>query len=213
MRAVRPEALENTKLPEALAEVAEHWSTVNGVTAEVTTTGTPLGLHPEVEVTLLRVAQEALANVAKHASASRVGITLSYMDDIVTLDVRDDGVGFRPESTPGATDAGAARAVRGKYGGLPADPGYGRSGGFGLTAMRQRVSRLAGCLAIESEPGGGTAVSANIPAFPRGAVTVAHPAQAPGLARAAASPGGQAAGPDAPGRPARRRSRRERASR
>ena len=43
---------------------------------------------------LLRTAQEALANVAKHANATRAGLTLSYMGDVVTLDVRDDGVGF-----------------------------------------------------------------------------------------------------------------------
>ena len=53
-------------------------------------------MHPEVEVTLLRAAQEALANVARHAGATRVGLTLSYMEDLVTLDVRDDGVGFEP---------------------------------------------------------------------------------------------------------------------
>ncbi len=105
VRAVRPEALENTKLPEALAEVADHWSAVNGVRATVTTTGNAQGLHPEVEVTLLRVAQEALANVAKHANASRVGITVSYMDDVVTLDVRDDGVGFRPAGPEGIRPA------------------------------------------------------------------------------------------------------------
>ena len=143
MRAVRPEALENTKLPEALAEIAARWSTVNGVAATVTTTGTAQALHPEVEVTLLRVAQEALANVAKHAGASRAWITLSYMDDVVTLDVRDDGAGFR---IPG-----------------PGAPG----GGFGLTTMRQRVQRLAGHLEIESEPGGGTAISARVPAILR----------------------------------------------
>ena len=61
---------------------------------EVVTTGDVQPLHAEVEVALLRTAQEALANVAKHASASRAGLTLSYMGDVVTLDVRDDGVGF-----------------------------------------------------------------------------------------------------------------------
>ena len=61
---------------------------------EVTTTGRAKPLHPEIEIALLRTAQEALANVAKHAHASRVGLTLSYMGDVVTLDVRDDGVGF-----------------------------------------------------------------------------------------------------------------------
>ena len=64
------------------------------MTAEAAATGDPRPLHPEVEVTLLRVAQEALANVAKHADASHAWVTLSYMEDVVTLDVRDDGDGF-----------------------------------------------------------------------------------------------------------------------
>jgi signal transduction histidine kinase len=166
VQALRPEALAaNPRLPDALAEVAGRWSAVNGVSAAVTTTGDQIGLHAEIEVTLLRVAQEALANVAKHAAASRVGITLSYMADIVTLDVRDDGAGFRlpdpgrPAGDRGRTPAGVCAA--------PHADGDGRSGGFGLTAMRQRVQRVAGTLAIESEPGTGTAVSASVPAIPR----------------------------------------------
>jgi signal transduction histidine kinase len=159
VQAMRPEALAaNPRLPEALAEVAGQWSAVNGVTAAVTTTGDPVGLHAEIEVTLLRVAQEALANVAKHAAATRVGITLSYMADVVTLDVRDDGAGFRPPAdlavSPDAEDGDG-------------DGDGGRSGGFGLTAMRQRVQRVAGTLAVESEPGTGTAVSASVPAIQR----------------------------------------------
>ncbi|HEX6472253.1 MAG TPA: sensor histidine kinase [Streptosporangiaceae bacterium] len=150
VRAVRPEALERARLPDALAEVVARWSADNGVPAEITTTGTARPLHPEVEVTLLRTAQEALANAAKHAAASRVGLTLSYMEDVVTLDVRDDGVGFEPAPA-----------------GAPGEPTA--RGGFGLTAMRQRVSRLAGTLAIESEPGAGTAISASVPAIPAGA--------------------------------------------
>jgi signal transduction histidine kinase len=149
VRAVRPEALENTRLPEAVADVAGQWSADTGVAAAVTTTGTVLGLHPEVEVTLLRVAQEALANVSKHASASRVGITLSYMEDVVSLDIRDDGVGFQPDQRSAA----------------------GSGGGFGLTGMQQRVRRLAGSLAIESEPGQGTAISASVPAILRAGAT------------------------------------------
>jgi signal transduction histidine kinase len=166
VQALRPEALAtNPRLPEALAEVAGQWSAVNGVTAAVTTTGDPVGLHTEIEVTLLRVAQEALANVAKHAAASRVGITLSYMADVVTLDVRDDGAGFRlPDPDRPGTVRDARLAVVAAA--APGD-GDGRSGGFGLTAMRQRVQRVAGTLAIESEPGTGTAVSASVPPIPR----------------------------------------------
>jgi signal transduction histidine kinase len=136
VHAVRPQVLENARLPEALADIARRWSEINGVPAEVTTTGTARPMHPDVEVTLLRTAQEALANVAKHARASRVGLTLSYMEDLVTLDVRDDGVGFV----------------------------HANGSGFGLTGMRQRVEGIQGRLEIESEPGIGTAISATIPA-------------------------------------------------
>jgi signal transduction histidine kinase len=153
VRALRPEPLEGARLPEALSEVAERWSGLNGVAAEVTTTGPARAMRPEIEVALLRTAQEALANVARHAGASRVVLTLSYMGDQVTLDVRDDGVGFEPP-------AGEPRA-------LPA--GAEAEGGFGLTAMRQRLNGLAGTLEIESEPGSGTALSATLPAIPAGA--------------------------------------------
>ena len=144
VQALRPQALEDRKLPDALADEVTRWTATSGVLAEVRTTGDPQALHPEVEVTLLRVAQEALANVAKHAGAAHAWVTLSYMEDVVTLDVRDDGVGFdRAEPSPA-------------------------DGGFGLIAMRQRVNRLAGQLEIESEPGAGTAVSASLPAIPLG---------------------------------------------
>ena len=151
VQALRPQALEDSKLPDALADAVTRWTATSGVLAEVRTTGDPQALHPEVEVTLLRVAQEALANVAKHAGASRAGVTLSYMEDVVSLDVRDDGAGF---------------AVAGCNGHLAGETPA--SGGFGLIAMRQRVSRLAGQLEIESEPGAGTAVSASLPAIPLG---------------------------------------------
>jgi len=151
VQALRPLVLEGSKLPDALAGEVARWSATSGLAAEVKTTGDVRALHPEVEVTLLRVAQEALANVAKHAGASQVWITLSYMEDVVTLDVRDDGAGFA------VADGGSAGP------GLPGESHAG--GGFGLLAMRQRVGRLAGQLEIESEPGAGAAVSASLPAI------------------------------------------------
>jgi signal transduction histidine kinase len=135
VRAIGPGELEGARLPEALERVTHGWTERNGVPAAFTTTGTPRPVHPEVEVTLLRAAQEALANVARHAGASRVGLTLSYMEDLVTLDVRDDGVGFASAN-----------------------------GGFGLTGMRQRVQGVGGVLEVESAPGEGTAISASVPA-------------------------------------------------
>ena len=155
VQTLRPQALDNSRLPEALADEVSRWSVTSGVAGEVETTGEARALHPEVEVTLLRVAQEALANVAKHAGASRAGVTLSYMEDVVSLDVRDDGAGFAVAECNNGHLAGETPAA----------------GGFGLIAMRQRVSRLAGQLEIESEPGAGTAVSASLPAIPLGEST------------------------------------------
>ena len=151
VHALRPEQLETARLPEALTEVARQWSSRHGLDAEVRLTGTARPLHPEVEVTLLRAGQEALANVAKHARASRVALTLSYMEDLTTLDVVDDGIGFDPEAVRAREGAGTE--------------------GFGLLAMRQRVEQLDGALAVESEPGSGTAVSASVPALDRTAVS------------------------------------------
>ena len=74
--------------------MAGRWSSLHGIPVQVTTTGTARPMPPEAEFALLRTAQEALANVARHARATRVGVTLSYMEHQVALDVRDDGQGF-----------------------------------------------------------------------------------------------------------------------
>ncbi|MDX2342233.1 MAG: sensor histidine kinase, partial [Acidimicrobiia bacterium] len=100
--------------------------------------GEPRPLRPEVEVALLRAAQEGLANIEKHAQASRAGVTLTFMDDVVTLDVLDDGTGFDPAQTANAES-------------------------FGLAAMRQRVESVRGVLQIESTAGEGTAISISVP--------------------------------------------------
>jgi len=136
--ALRPESLERSRLSEALADVAERWTALNGIPVQAQTTGTARPIRPEIEFALLRAAQEALANVARHAHATRVGLTVSYMENEVALDVRDDGVGFDPATLTGG-------------------------GGFGLIAMRQRVADLSGTVEVESEPGGGTAISTCIP--------------------------------------------------
>ncbi len=144
VRALQPEALEEAPLPEVLARLAEKWSEGGGATAGVTVTGAPRPLSPEAEVTLLRAAQEALTNIRKHARASRAVLTLSYMEDRVALDVRDDGVGFDPD-------------------GMPAILGKGGAGGFGLKAMRERAERSGGTLLVESEPGRGTTLAVELP--------------------------------------------------
>ncbi|MGY0230982.1 sensor histidine kinase [Longispora urticae] len=106
----------------------------------LTVEGEPYPLGGEIDVALLRVAQGALANVAEHARAGRVAVTLTYLPDSVALDVRDDGVGFDP---------------------LAVAPASGR--GFGLDAVRQRVALLGGTVSVESAPGEGTAIAVTVP--------------------------------------------------
>ncbi|MFI6962396.1 histidine kinase [Streptomyces sp. NPDC050255] len=151
--ALRPQPLETAGLGEALAGIADYWSALNGVTVEVTTTGTARPMPSEAELTLLRTAQEALANVARHARATAVSLTLGYLGHEVSLDVRDDGRGFE---TPSAPD-GRGRGTSG------AGPAAGSGGGYGLKAMRERIEGISGTLRVRSEPGLGTTVSARVP--------------------------------------------------
>jgi signal transduction histidine kinase len=139
---LRPELLESTPFDQAIARVVEQWAAHSGVAAEFKVTGEIRSLHPQVEVTLLRSSQEALANIRKHAQATTVCVTLSYLGDTIILDVEDNGVGL---AQPAATPDGLT------------------SGGFGLVAMRQRVAQLGGELFVESEPGAGTTLSISLP--------------------------------------------------
>jgi signal transduction histidine kinase len=100
-------------------------------------------MHPDIELTLLRGVQESLTNVARHSGARTTAVTLSYMEDIIVLDVQDDGKGFVPGSANG---------------------GDGKSG-FGLHGMRERVEALEGSLQVESTPGEGTTISLVLPVF------------------------------------------------
>ncbi|MGW6695104.1 sensor histidine kinase [Rhodococcus sp. NPDC054953] len=103
--------------------------------AHLRVVGTVMALPSEVEHALLRVAQSAASNVRRHADAHTVGVTLTYLPGAIALDVFDDGVGFV----------------------------VGDRDGFGLPAMRQRVEALGGTFAVESTPGEGTVVAAQIP--------------------------------------------------
>ncbi|MFG2560275.1 sensor histidine kinase [Streptomyces sp. NPDC048496] len=136
-----PAALEHDDLPGALKKTVIGWAERHGTRADFTVTGTVEPIHDEIGATLLRIAEEALANVGRHAGASRVGITLSFMGDEITLDVRDDGRGFDPAALPP----------------------HSRAGGFGLRGMRARAERIAGTVEVETEPGRGTAVCARVP--------------------------------------------------
>jgi signal transduction histidine kinase len=146
VKALRPVALDTMRLADAIHQLARTWSTRNGVPTEVIISGDSRPLPTDVEVALLRTAQEALANVERHALASRVSLTLRTDASGTRLAVKDDGRGFDPARHPLSHDDGAD------------------SSGYGLVAMRERVESVAGVFAVTSDPGHGTRVSAEVPA-------------------------------------------------
>ncbi len=131
---LRPAALSGRGLAEALRAYAADWSRRTQIEAVVSVQEQrPLPLT--VEQTLFRVAQEALANVARHSRARHVDLHLVFTETAVSLTIRDDGRGFQPDET---------------------------SFGLGLDSMRERVTTLGGTFEIESDVGRGTAVMAII---------------------------------------------------
>lgn len=149
VRALTPPSLEHDTLPAALQRLCDEVGANNpGLEVRFDTSGEPRELPTPYEVALLRVAQSALANTARHARAQRVGLTLSFMDTSVSLDVVDDGTGFDPDAVPGTEG----------------------EGGFGINAMRSRARSLGGGLSVESAPGQGTAVAITLP-LPVGSAT------------------------------------------
>ncbi|NIK60919.1 signal transduction histidine kinase [Kribbella shirazensis] len=138
--AFTPVALSEATLTEVLRRQAERFAAETGVDVQVSLDlpdDEVAALPQAQQVVLLRSAQEALANVRKHAAATQVLITLGLSDGRVWIEIRDDGSGFTPESA---------------------------SGGFGLSAMRGRVEESGGTVEVESTPGQGTRVQVLIPA-------------------------------------------------
>jgi signal transduction histidine kinase len=135
--ALSPPDLGRTSLPEALRRLVERAGVESELVAGLAVTGDPHGLPAEHEVALLRAAQEALTNVRRHASASRVDVTLGYEPDAVRLRVRDDGCGF--------------------------DPDAAANGGYGLAGMRARAARIGGAVNVLAAPGVGVAVCFEVP--------------------------------------------------
>lgn len=154
VQALRPAPLEGADLPEALALLVDRWQQERGDRTEVAIVvdGPTRTLPDEVEDALLRVAQQALANAARHAEAEHVTITVSYLGAVLHLDVQDDGTGLRPRETPGDRR------------------------GFGMTSMRERMELVGGELTVESTPGEGTTVAASVPLPDRGGLV---PGRAP----------------------------------
>jgi signal transduction histidine kinase len=136
---LRPTPLQGRSLPDAVRASLDEWGRTAGVATACAVEGTSRPLPADVETTLLRVTQEALNNIRKHAAATQVDLLLRVEADSVLLRVCDDGAGF----------SGAGRPEQG--------------GGFGLIGMRERLGRVGGLLTIQSTPGRGTCVEAVVP--------------------------------------------------
>ena len=140
-----PEAVGDAPVGQVLQQLAEEATRRSGLPVRVEVSGTVVELPSDVETALLRTARGALANVVEHAAANQAVVTLTYLDDRVSLDVCDDGRGLP-----------AAAAGR-------ASPADGTRRGLGLRGIRERVDGLGGSLVVESAPGSGTALAVTLP--------------------------------------------------
>ena len=133
---LRPAALRGRGLPAALAEFASSWARQTGIPVEVELSACAAISEPAEEA-LYRIAQEALANVARHGQAAHLEIQINDSQGLVVLRIHDDGIGF--------------------------DPSLQAEAGLGLRTMRQRAESAGGSLSVESSPSQGTTVWARVP--------------------------------------------------
>jgi signal transduction histidine kinase len=123
-------------LPAALHRLVERVGGELGIEARMRVEGTERALPAGHDVVLMRVGQEAVANIRKHAGASRLELVLAFDPATTVLRISDDGRGF--------------------------DPAAGGRSGFGLAGMRDRVREIGGVLDLRSAPGGGTCVEVRL---------------------------------------------------
>jgi signal transduction histidine kinase len=133
---LRPSVLEEEGLLGALRRRLDTVEARAGIDARFTS-GILEDLPPVIEKTLYRIAQEALNNALKHAAASSVAVHLLERDEFVILEITDDGCGFDPSEN-------------------------GMAGGMGLSNMRYRAEKIGGSVTIQTSPGRGTTVRAQV---------------------------------------------------
>ncbi|MBI2841313.1 MAG: sensor histidine kinase [Acidobacteria bacterium] len=141
--ALRPRTLEESDLPGALAVLAKRIAEGTNTRVQVCVTGAAVGLSEEIDISLLRAAQEAATNAMKHARATEIRIELAYAADRVVLSVCDDGRGFSDR-----------------------DRFDSRGSGFGLKGMRERIEESSGRTSVSSCAGGGTEIAISVPIAP-----------------------------------------------
>lgn len=139
---LRPIALDDLGLVAAIRAEAEEHLGPHGVVVRVKVSGTRRRLSPELELTLFRIAQEALNNIAKHANARRADIAFDFAETRVRLTIADDGQGFDAQSVSDPED---------------------KTRGLGLLGMSERAQLVGGELELESRAGHGTRIVLTMP--------------------------------------------------
>jgi nitrate/nitrite-specific signal transduction histidine kinase len=142
---LRPQALEQKPLTEAIKQEADRFSQTTGVSVKINILGNKRNLPPEIEAGILRIFQESVTNVRKHAKATEVEVNLTFSDSTAELTVRDNGVGFKQRV------AGDGKG------------GKKKSDTFGLISMRERARGFGGTFEVQSRAGKGTLVKIVIP--------------------------------------------------
>ena len=212
-----PRALDGRGLAEAVGRAADRLEH-EGIAVTRSLDSALLPLPQPVRVAVLRIAQEAIANVARHSRAANVAVSLRSVAGAAVLEVSDDGVGFAP-ATAGAVGEGSDPLNRSALRSRPESMDEGRSGsprvgrtgsalqrdrllyepegngsGFGISDMRGRAADLGGSVSIDSSPGRGTRVLARIP-VEAPAVENAAPAAGPTSRETASQASQQAVSP------------------
>jgi len=141
-RDLRPSVLDDLGLRAALEWLSDS-SSSRGVPCSFTCIGTPLATTPEAEISIFRVAQEALSNIWRHSQAGCARLELLYQENCIKLTIQDDGVGFNPHDDPGIS--------------------HNSHGSLGLVSMRERAALIGATLSITSSPGEGCSVVLSLP--------------------------------------------------
>lgn len=140
---LRPSLLDDLGLLDALQWLADYLGERCGWKVQLIVDADFSRLSPEIETTLFRISQEALNNIKKHAGATQVSIRLSQKEEVVELEIQDNGRGFDPISL--------------------SENAYPERGGIGLLSMQERASAVGGRLSIETGAGKGTTLRVVIP--------------------------------------------------
>jgi|GEM_PF-762083 PAS domain S-box-containing protein len=135
---LRPEVLDNLGIIQSLEWVTQEFQEKTKISCKFVTDVTELDLKKDYALAVFRITQEALTNIARHAKATDVKVNLNYQEDVLKLEIKDNGIGFNPEKLKNRNS-------------------------FGLIGIKERIVLLGGSFDIWGQVGQGTKISISIP--------------------------------------------------